>query len=144
MTQVNNLRGEWVTPIRPCVIRVSGAGPSRARAIWGLERRAEWMRRKQPEVEPYCACESCACCGSVAVRRVGARAWPGGPWAAGAGLCERRAGCGPVRGEGRAIAGPGAGQCEGRAGPLVGYKKGDVTMLARGVRDAGVPGWTGL
>ena len=78
------------------------------------------MRRKQPEVEPYCACESCACCGSVAVRRVGARAWPGGPWAAGAGLCEGRAGCGPVRGEGRANAGPGAGQREARAGPLLG------------------------
>ena len=72
----------------PCVIRVSGAGPSRARAIWGLERRAEWMRRKQPEVEPYCACESYACCEIVAVRRVGERARPDGPWAAGAGLCE--------------------------------------------------------
>jgi hypothetical protein len=113
----------------PCVIRVSGAGPSRARAIWGLERRAEWMRRKQPEVEPYCACESCACCGSVAVRRVGARAWPGGPWAAGAGLCEGRAGCGPVRGEGRANAGPGAGQCEARAGPLL---AGSVRAAGRG------------
>ena len=98
----------------PCVIRVSGAGPCRAGAIWGLERSAEWMREEQPEVKPYCACESCACCGSVAVRGGGERAWPG------------------------------AGQCEGRAGPLVGYKKGDVTMLARGVRDAGVPGWTGL
>ena len=64
----------------PCVIRVSGAGPCRAGAIWGPECSAEWMRLKQPEVEPYCACESCACCGSV-VRAVGARALPGRPCA---------------------------------------------------------------
>ena len=82
----------------PCVIRVSGAGPCRAGAIWGLERSAEWMREEQPEVEPYCACESCACCGSVAVRRVGERAWPGGP-------CRvQRVRAGRVRARGRGFA----------------------------------------
>jgi hypothetical protein len=73
-------------------------------------------------VEPYCACESCACCGSVAVRRVGERAWLDGPWAAGAGLCvlwKRGAGgcaglAGPTMCAG--LAGPGRGE-PGRAGP---------------------------
>ena len=54
------------------------------------------VREEQPEVKPYCACESCACCGSVAVRRGGERAWPG------------------------------AGQCEGRAGPLPGRVRAGV------------------
>jgi hypothetical protein len=105
----------------PCVIRVSGAGPSRARAIWGLKRSAEWMRREQPEVKPYCACESCACCGSVAVRRGGEHAWPDGPWAAGAGQCEGRDEpllAGGVRDAGRGCAGlAGPTMCAGLAGP---------------------------
>jgi hypothetical protein len=87
----------------PCVIRVSGAGPCRAGAIWGLERSAEWMREEQPEVKPYCACESCACCGSVAVRGGGERAWPG------AGQCEGRAG--PLPGRVRASARGGPSHC---------------------------------
>ena len=60
------------------------AGPGRFGALSAV-------REEQPEVKPYCACESCACCGSVAVRRGGERAWPAGPWAAGAGQCEGRA-----------------------------------------------------
>ena len=103
MTQVNELRNEWVTQFGPCVIRVSGAGPCRAGAIWGLERSAEWMREEQPEVKPYCACESCACCGSVAVRGGGERAWPG------AGQCEGRAG--PLPGRVRASARGGPSHC---------------------------------
>ena len=88
----------------PCVIRVSGAGPCRAGAIWGLERSAEWMREGQPEVEPYCACTSCACCGSV-VRAAGVRALPGRP-------CARAL---PGRGE-ASRAGP--GQAGAWPGPI--------------------------
>jgi hypothetical protein len=79
------------------------------------------MRREQPEVKPYCACESCACCGSVAVRRVGERAWPDGQWAAGAGLCEGRDEpllAGGVRDAGRGCAGlAGPTMCAGLAWP---------------------------
>ena len=99
----------------PCVIRVSGAGPCRAGAIWGLERSAEWMREEQPEVEPYCACKSCACCGSV-VRAASVRALPGRP-------CAR---AGPGRGE-ASRAGP--GQAGAWPGPI-------YTM-----RTLGVGGW---
>lgn len=65
------------------------AGPGRFGALSAV-------REEQPEVKPYCACESCACCGSVAVRRGGERAWP----------------C--------------AGRCEGRAGPLPGRVRAGV------------------
>jgi hypothetical protein len=54
-------------------------------------------------VKPYCACESCACCGSVAVRGGGERAWPG------AGQCEGRAG--PLPGRVRASARGGPSHC---------------------------------
>lgn len=49
------------------------AGPGRFGALSAV-------REEQPEVKPYCACESCACCGGV-VRAVGARALPGRPCA---------------------------------------------------------------
>ena len=89
-----------VTPIRPVRYPSQRYGPVPGQGDFGA---LSAVREEQPEVKPYCACESCACCGSVAVRRVGERAWPDGPWAAGAGHC------GPVRGEGRALA------CRGRA-----------------------------
>ncbi len=81
MTQVNELRNEWGYPNSARALTESAvrarAGPGR---FWGPECSAEWMRLEQPEVEPYCACESCACCGGV-VRAVGARALPGRPCA---------------------------------------------------------------
>ena len=113
MTQVNDVRNEWDYPNSARALTESAvracAGPGR---FWGPECSAEWMRLEQPEVEPYCACESCACLwkrGCVSWRRAGLAV------------------CGPVRGEGRAIAGPGAGRCEGRA----------EALLAGGVRAAG-------
>ena len=86
MTQVNGVRSEWVTPIRPVRYPSQRCGPVPGQGDFGA---LSAVREEQPEVKPYCACESCACCGSVAVRGGGERAWPG------------------------------AGQCEGRAEPLL-------------------------
>ena len=106
---VNEMRNEWVTPIRPVRYPSQRCGPVPGQGDFGA---LSAVREEQPEVKPYCACESCAC-----LWKRGCASWRR------AGL----AGCGPVRGEGRAIAGPGAGRCEGRAEPL----------LAGGVRAAG-------
>ena len=95
-----------VTPIRPVRYPSQRYGPVPGQGDFGA---LSAVREEQPEVKPYCACESCACCGSVAVE-----AW----------LCVVEA-SGPGR-AGRAIAGPGAGRCEGRAEPF----------LAGGVRAA--------
>lgn len=93
MTQVNNLRSEWGYPNSARALSESAV---RARAGPGRFGALSAVREEQPEVKPYCACESCACCGSVAVRRGGERAWP----------------C--------------AGRCEGRAGPLPGRVRAGV------------------
>jgi hypothetical protein len=109
MTQVNELRNEWGYPNSARALSESAV---RARAGPGRFGALSAVREEQPEVKPYCACESCAC-----LWKRGCASW-------------RRAGlavCGPVRGEGRAIAGPGAGRCEGRA----------EALLAGGVRAAG-------
>jgi len=108
MTNVNELRNEWGYPNSARALSESAV---RARAGPGRFGALSAVREKQPEVKPYCACGSCACWkrGCASWRRAGL------------------AGCGPVRGEGRAIAGPGAGRCEGRA----------EALLAGGVRAAG-------
>lgn len=93
MTQVNEVRNEWGYPNSARALSESAV---RARAGPGRFGALSAVREEQPEVKPYCACESCACCGSVAVRRGGERAWPG------------------------------AGQCEGRAGPLPGRVRAGV------------------
>ena len=98
-----------VTPIRPVRYPSQRCGPVPGQGDFGA---LSAVREEQPEVKPYCARVSCACLwkrGCVSWRRAGLAV------------------CGPVRGEGRAIAGPGAGRCEGRA----------EALLAGGVRAAG-------